>query len=256
MKTKKILLGVAIVVGVGLIALVVVTTLFLDSIIKKGVETVGPHITQTDMRLAGVSLSVFSGEGKLKGFFLGNPEGFKAESAVQVERISVGVRPASVLSDKIHVTHVHVIDPHITFEAPGLNLKANNLSKILENVQSATGGADTNQAAADTGAGKKIQIDDFLLSGAKVRVKTGLSAGQTISVTVPDIHLTDLGKESDGVTPAEVTSRVMKELVNSILPAAQKAVTDVGKGATDAAEKAAKGTVDQATKGIKGLLGK
>src|SRR5689334_5830736 len=137
---KKLIIRIAIVAIVLLVVAVIAAALCLDSIVKKGVETVGPQITKTEMKLAGVSLSVLSGSGELKGFTLGNPEGFKAPSAMTVSHVKIGVAPMSVLSDKVHVKQVHVIEPQITFEATGLNIRANNLSKILENVQAVAGG--------------------------------------------------------------------------------------------------------------------
>src|SRR5436190_18164188 len=65
---KKIILIVTAIAAVCLIALVVILILSLGSIIKKGVETVGPQITRTEMKLDGANVSVFSGSGALKGF--------------------------------------------------------------------------------------------------------------------------------------------------------------------------------------------
>src|SRR5262245_38054441 len=128
---KKIAIIIALVLVVGLIAAVVVGAIFIDSIVKKGVETVGPQITKTEMKLDSAKISIFSGSGTLNGFLLGNPEGYKTPSAVKVGEVSVGVRPKSVFGDKVHVTHVRVNGPEITFEGT-LGTK-NNLSKILEN---------------------------------------------------------------------------------------------------------------------------
>src|SRR5882672_6343672 len=61
---KKIILIIAAIAAVGLIALVVILTLSLGSIIKKGVETVGPQLTRTEMKLDGASVSVLSGDRK------------------------------------------------------------------------------------------------------------------------------------------------------------------------------------------------
>ena len=105
---KKIILIVAGVAVVVVIALVVVLTLSLDSLVKKGVETVGPQITKTEMKLEKASISILSGSGALHGFLIGNPEGYKTSSAIKVGEASLGVRPMSVLSDKIHITHVKV----------------------------------------------------------------------------------------------------------------------------------------------------
>lgn len=276
---KKILLGAAAAFVVLLLAIVIGGALFLDSIVKKGVETVGPQITKTEMKLDGVSLSILSGSGELKGFVLGNPEGFKAPSAMAVGRVKVAVAPMSVLGDKVHVKQVHVVEPEITFEATGLNVRANNLSKILENVQAVAGGTQSKPepkpetkpetkpeskpaskpAPAESGPSKKLQVDDFLLSNAKVKVTSTSLGGKTVNVTIPDIHLTGLGSGPDGITAAELTKRVMNELVPAIITAATKALGDLGKGATDLMKGTGENAgeaVDKATKSVTDLFKK
>jgi hypothetical protein len=263
---KKILLIIAAVVAVGLVALVVILTLSLGSIIKKGVETVGPPLTRTEMKLESASVSVLSGSGSLKGFLLGNPEGYKTPAAIKFGEASVGVRPGSVLSDKIHVTHVRVIAPEITFEGT-LGTK-NNLSKILENVEAATGGGQTETKPADQpksepagkGASKKLQVDEFLISGAKVNVSMTMLGGKALTVTIPDIKLTALGTGPEGITAGELTKLVMSRINAETLKAVEKAVADLGKQATDlikgAAGNEATNALNKAAKGISDLLKK
>ncbi len=259
---KKILIAVAVIGAVCIVALVVVLTLSLDSLIKKGVETVGPKITQTEMKLEGVSVSMLSGSGTLKGFLLGNPEGYKTTSAIQFGEASVGVKPMSVLSDKIHVTHVRVVAPEINFEG-SLGSK-NNLSKLMENVEAATGGAQPADSGGEKpksepaagGASKKLQVDDFLISGAKVKVTLTALGGRTLSLSIPDIHLTNLGTGPEGITPGELTKLVLKGLNTETFKAVEKAVSDLGKQAADAIKDVTKGgpeSLDKAAQTLKGV---
>jgi len=258
---KKLFLIVAAVVAVGLVALVVILALSLDSIVKRGVESVGPQITGTEMKLQSVNLSPFSGSGTLKGFLIGNPEGYKTSSAIKVGETSVGVRPKSVLSDKIHVTHVRVVGPEITFEGT-LGTK-NNLGKIMENVEAATGGAKQTKPdgkPADSGTARKLQVDDFLISGAKVNVSMTMLGGRSLTVAIPDIHFSALGTGPEGITAAELTKKVLSQVNAETLKAVEKAVTDLGNQATDLIKDAAGNKVtnllDKATRGAGDLFKK
>src|ERR1043166_3801208 len=134
---KKIVVRLLIGLAVLMLLAALATHLFLDGAIKRGVETIGPELTKVDVKLDAVSLSVLSGAGKLKGLVVGNPEGFKMPSAIQVGTASIGLQPGSVLADKVVIKSVLVEAPEITFET---DLKGNNLSKILSNLQAATGG--------------------------------------------------------------------------------------------------------------------
>lgn len=259
---KKVALIVAVAGVVLLVAGVIVLTLSLDSLVKKGVETVGPKITLTDMKLDGASISLLSGSGSLKGFLLGNPEGYKTPSAIQFGEASLGVQPMSVLSDKIHVTHVRVIAPEITFE--GALGSKNNLNKIMENVEATTGGGQPADKGAEKpksepapgGASKKLQVDDILISGAKVNVTLTALGGRKLSLIIPDIHLTNLGSGPEGITAGELTKLVMKNINTETYKAVEKAVADFGKQTLDAVKDVTKGgsnSLDKAAQTLKGV---
>ena len=254
---KKLIIRGVVVLLVLLVVAVGVSIYFLGSIVKKGVETVGPQITGTEIKLESATLSLLSGSGKLKGLQVGNPEGFKTESAIKVGSVSVGVVAGSVFSDKVHVTQVNVQAPEITFEG---GLKGNNLGKLLDNVQAAAGGSDkTGAASKDKSSSKKLQVDDFVISGGKIHltIDAGPLGGKSATVPLPEIHLTNLGGGPDGITAADLTAKVFKELLQAAIPAAEKAVVDLGKGVTSGVVKeAGKTATEGVTKGISDLFKK
>jgi uncharacterized protein involved in outer membrane biogenesis len=255
---KKLLLKIAIGVIVCLALLVVGSILFLGSILKRGVETVGPQLTKTDVKLDGASLSILSGSGSIKGLVVGNPEGYKTPSAIKVGSVNLGVRPGSVFSDKIHVTLVNVQAPEITFEG---NLKGNNLDKILENVQAASGtsGTEKSQPAPKDGATKKLQVDELVISGGKVNVSLTLMNGRSATVPLPDIHFKNLGQGPEGITAAELTEKILREITAATLKAVEPVLADLGKAATDALKDAGKNatqSLDRATKSLGDLFKK
>src|SRR5689334_10844509 len=139
----RILLGV---VALGIIALVVVF-FSLNSIVKKGVETVGPQITKVDVKLDAANISPFGGSGQLTKFVVGNPEGYKTPSAIQVGDVKVAVKVGSVFSDTIVVDSINIQAPEITLEG---TLTGNNLSKILDNLSSTEEKEKKEPAAAKT----------------------------------------------------------------------------------------------------------
>jgi len=209
---------------------VLAVTLFLDSALKKGIETVGPMLAKVEVKLDSVSLSLLSGSGKIKGLFIGNPEGFKTPSAIQVGNASLALQPSSVFGDKVIIKSVLVQAPEITFET---DLKANNLSKILANVEAATGGGSTaSKTPAQAKDNRKLQVDDFLISGGKIHVSLTTLGGKSATVALPEVHLTDLGKGPDGITAAELTARVIKAIEKEAVQASSGVVSDLAKEAT------------------------
>jgi hypothetical protein len=242
---KKILLRVLIVLVILVVVAVVTVGFFLGSIVKKGVETVGPQIAKVDIKLDSVSLSLLSGSAKVKGLVVGNPEGYKAPQAISVGLASVSVSPGSLLSDKIVVKSIRVDSPEITFEG---GIKNNNLTKILDNVTAATGGGATSESKpGEKKPGKKLEVDEFTITGAKVHI------GPAPAITLPDIHLTNLGTGTDGITPADLTQKVLSEVVTGVIAAVAKSgISEVGKQA----EGAVSSGLDKVGKGIGGLFKK
>ena len=250
---KKILIRILIVLVILAVLAVVAVGFFLDGAIKKGVETIGPQLTKVDIKLDSVSLSILSGSGKIKGLVVGNPEGFKTPNAIKVGTASVSVAPGSVLSDKIVIKSIHVEAPEITYEG-GL-LGGDNLHKILDNVTAAAGGGSTSTNASGKPA-KKLQVDDFLITGAKVNVSLKGTGGFAAPIPLPEIHFSNLGQGPEGITVAELTKKILSALTADVAKAAVKVVSDVGKGTVDAAGKTATESVGKATKGVTDLFKK
>jgi hypothetical protein len=260
---KKLIIRLLVALVVAVILAVVAVGLFLDGAIKKGVETFGPKLTQVEIKLQSVSLSVLSGSGTIKGLVVGNPKGFRMPSAISVGTATLTLKPGSLLSDKIIIKTINVQGPEITYET---DLKHNNLSKILANVQEATGGGQTEPAKPTEPAqpqaakpAKKLQVDDFVISGAKVYVSVTGPIQGTATIPLPDIHLQNLGTGPDGITPAELTKRVLEAIQNGAAQAASGAMADISKGAVYLAKDApGPGTnaTDKVTKGIGGLFKK
>jgi len=251
---KKFLIWGSAIVVVLLVAVVVLVSVFLDSAVKKGVETYGPQLAKVPVTLESVSISILSGSGGIKALVVGNPEGFKTAHAISVGHASVAVSPGSLLSDKIVIKHIRVEAPEITFEG---GLRENNLSKILDNLNAAAGGSGAAPSTPkESGPAKKLQVDEFLIKDAKIFVSLTSMGGQVIPVTVPDIKLTNLGSGPEGITAAELSQRVLNQILKAASEAASNdAVKNASKLATDAINEAGAKATDR-LKGVGDLLNK
>jgi hypothetical protein len=264
MKKWLLIGGVVVII---LIIFLVVGVSNLGPLIKNAVNTYGPKITKTEMRLADVDISIFSGEAKLKGFYLGNPKGFKSPEAVKVGSVYVDVDEGSLTGDTIIIDKIEVVRPEITYEkARGTD----NFQTILNNVKRTVGaGGPSKKEIEKEGGGKKILIRDFIVKGGKVNLAVSMLAGKSISAPLPDIHLKDVGKK--GASPAEafeevfaalyekITSHAVTDVLNQGLKALGPGIEAVGEGAkkelegvTEGAKKELEGVTDK----VKGLFGK
>ena len=64
-----------------------------------------------------------------------------------------------------------------------------------------------------------MQGDAITISGGKLNLSVGLLGGTGAAVPLPDIHLSNLGQGTDGITAAELAER----LLNAILDNSTKA---------------------------------
>lgn len=244
---KKILGYSAIAVLVLAIALYLTMQFFLGGIVKAGVNKFGPGITQTKVVLDGASISPLSGSGTLTGLSVGNPQGWSAADAFRLGKIHIDLEPFSVLKDYIVINELIIEGPEFLYETKVI---ASNVGDLLKNIEKATGGGRENQPATKDGKPIKLVIKKLVLKDGKVTLGVG-GAGGVMTMPMPPINLTDIGVAEGGVTPAQLTFAVMRQVVPSIVAASTQALTKLG-GTTGAAT--AEG-MKQVGSAIKGLFG-
>jgi hypothetical protein len=215
---KKLLIAGIVVVVVGA-AVVFFTLSNLGPLIKKTVNTVGPEITKTAFSLDDVSVSIFSGEAKIKGILLGNPKGFKSSEAMKVGSVFVDIDEGSITKNPIIINKIEIIAPEITYEKIS---GSDNFQTILKNVQQSAkieqkAKTETTSTSSDSNApGKKIVINNVIIKNGKVNLTMGILGGKKITAPLPDIHLKDIGKEKEGASPAEAFEKILSSLYSSI----------------------------------------
>lgn len=211
-------------IGIGTIVVVIAVIIFglsnLGPIIKKAVNSYGPKITKTELHVNDVGVSIFSAEAKIKKFFLGNPAGFKAPSAIKVGSVLVDVDEKSLSKNTIVIDRIEVIRPEITYEKKG---KIDNFNTILNNITQ-TSNSEKRSKKEDTG--KKLIIRNFIVKEGNVNLELSVYGlgDKKIDVPLPNLHLKDIGKKKNGASPAEAFKEIFAALYGKIT---SPAVTDV-----------------------------
>jgi len=257
MKKYMLICGGALVVGV--IGMIILAVLNLGTIIKTATETYGPKMTKTEVLLNSADISILNGSGSLSGFLLGNPKGFSMPSAIECETIRVKVVKESLTTNKIIIEEIYVDGPIISYEKKG---KTDNFKTIVNNIKKTVAGekkAEKKQeekAAAETGAEKKIQINNFIVKNGKINLGgTLLNAfgDNGVGIVLPDLHIKDIGKKKE-TSPAEAFAIVLSEMTGDVTGS----VTQVGKQLQEQVGKAVEGVTGGTGKvgdTIKGLFG-
>ena len=264
---KKWIKGIAIVLVVLLVMLVVVANFFLGDLVKSGVEAAGPAALGVPMKLESAKFALLRGHISLRGFVLGNPEGFKTDEAISVGEITVDLDVKSLLSDVIVIRRIYVKEPHITYE---LGLGKSNIGRILEQAGgSAEEGKEAEpepeekkeeKPAAEETGGKKVVIDEILIEDGRVKLSATLAMGAAAPIPLPTIRLTDVGREEDGqkgASPVQVIRKVLGAIVGAVGKVVTGTVGLVGDGAKAVGDgaMAVGGAVGDGAKAVGGAVG-
>ncbi|OGB33458.1 MAG: hypothetical protein A3F78_22510 [Burkholderiales bacterium RIFCSPLOWO2_12_FULL_61_40] len=182
----------------------------LDTVVASAIRTYGPEITGVSVQLESVKILPTDGTATLQGLEIGNPPGFHTARALSMGEVSMELDVASLTKDLVHVKRLWIEQPEITYEYAS---NGSNLDVILRHVQAyiaEKSGAQNNLKE------RKLVIDHLYIKGARAQVRAEGLQGKTLSVPVPDLHLTDIGKKSKGVSPAEATRQVLGALIQSV----------------------------------------
>lgn len=269
-KLIKILAGILVVI----VLLAVGLLFWLDSAVLKGVNSAGPAALGVPVSLEDANIRPLLGKIALKGFHIGNPEGFKTDGLLDLGSIAIQVDLGSLKSDTIVVKKIAIDGLVLTYEK---GLLDSNLGALIESLssdeQEAEGKPPEEQKPGHGKSGKKVVIEKLTLTNSKMNFSiTGaaaLTGGGSIPLPLPDITLTDLGKEKEGgLTFVQAIRRILTEIAGAsgtAIAGSGKLLGDgvmavgegalaVGEGTVDAGKAVVGGTVD-AGKAVVGGVG-
>lgn len=228
-KIGKILLGVLIVIAVVLCGLLI----FLDSVVKTGIQTVGSAVTKCDVKVEHVSISILRGKVELGELVVGNPSGYKTDSAFKLGKIHVSMNPLSLFTGKrTYIKDIIIDGPEITYEWNPLELTS-NIGTIQKNVQSMLPAKDEKaeeEKKKEKKEGRPVEISHVTVSGGTIRISATFAGGMAVPIPLPTITLNDIGKEKE-ITPPEATATVLDEVCTSVVTQAKSTTQSVGDSA-------------------------
>lgn len=221
----------------------------LGSVVKAGVNSFGPKLTQTKVELAAASLSPLTGSGTLSGLAVDNPKGWTEGRAFYLGKVHVDVEPFSVFGDHVVVNEITIDQPEFTYET---KIVASNIKDLLKNIESFTGGGGK---APETKGGKPIKfvVKKFRMTNGKATLGAG---GAALPVPLPPISLDNLGEAEGGITADQLAGALMKNVLGSIVSGTANALGQVGGTAGAASLEKTKEAAKKAGDAIKDLFKK
>lgn len=210
----------------------------LDGLVAQAIRDYGSAMTQATVKVDSVKIQTTDGRGELRGLFVGNPKGFKTDHALKADVVELEVDVASLAKDVVVIRKVVVLAPDVIYEKGDT---MTNFDALLKNV-----GHYLNPEGKpkDPKNEKKYIVEDFVLRDIKTQASAAFMDGKTVTVSLPDIHLRDLGKAKGGATAGELTQEIIAAIKAKL----------TGAVSFDNMLKSVGGALDKAGKAIKGLF--
>ena len=201
------------ILGVGVLVLIIAAGaawVYLDRIAVAAIEKGGEYALGVETTLDSFRLRPLAGSLHLAGLAVDNPEGFETDHFLTLGSGEVVVDLGSLRGDPIIVQRVELSDVSVSIERAG---RSTNYDAILANLER-LGSAEAGPPAA----GPAVVIEELVIRD--VNAKLRLSAlGGTLSefdVNVPEIRLTDLGREQNGMELAQVIAAVTQSILKAV----------------------------------------
>lgn len=251
-KKIAIVLVVLIVVVIGAAAWFLLSG--LDSIVKGAIEKYGSEATQASVTVDSVKVSLQSGEATISGLVVGNPAGYATPSALTLGSITVKLDTSSLAgSGPIVIKQIDIAAPHVTYE---VGAGGSNLQTIQKNAQAYAEKAGLTGASTPSDKPqRKLIIQDLYVRDGEVGVSATILQGKSLSAPLPLIHLTDIGKDGGGATPAEVARQVLGAITKDSVKVGAKALANVATSALTGAAEGVTGGAKGVGKELKGIFG-
>lgn len=204
-----------IVIGGVILALTVfgaaqILWLGLDAIVKRAIIHVTEDATQTPVDLRSVKIDLKQGTGILKGFSIANPKGFSKQTAVYLDAAALTIDHDSVLGDgPIIINEINIEGPKITYEFTQSG--NSNLEALKDSAEKNT----STPATKGDREGRKIIIKDLYLKNGEIEIYHPLLKEQNITLKMPVLHLKNVGGESGGASPAQITEDIISHVAAS-----------------------------------------
>jgi len=182
----------------------------LNSLVAGAIETHGGEVTDTQVSVSGVDISLREGRGSITGLRVASPDGFEARDAFSLGNITVDIDLGSVREDPIVIDEVRIQAPVINAELTKTG--SSNIDELRKRVQAYTAGSSGSGRSGDE---KKIRIKKFVFEEGRVVVDASAIGVDKQEITLPEIHLENVGG-SDGAAPDEIAKIIVTTVAKNV----------------------------------------
>ena len=228
---------------VGGLAVIILGTLFLvwtnlDGLVKGAIQSFASQATKTQVRVTDVKLSLETGEARISGLNVSNPDGFSDPNIFELGKISIKIDTTTLNQNPIVIDEIIISAPSVIYEINKSGIS--NVDVLKNNLSQSAGGADSGGGGDEL----KMIIRKLLVEGGRAKVRIAALGDAQQTITLPKIQLTDVGKKSGGATAVEVAQILSSKLLGNVESSVAK--LGVGEYLGKSADMFKKGALDKA----------
>ena len=190
------------------IAIAVAAYFYYDTALRRGIEIAGSRVLGVEVQVQEVALSPLTGTASISGLTVANPPEFGAPYALELGNLELVINTDTLLSDVIEIESIVVDSARVTYET---RLVTDNIRTLLANLPS---GPRAEQPSAETGGSTQVIIRDFRMLAPQVTVG---AAGVSAPILIGDVHLQNIGDQSNAVTVAQALQQILAALSSSLV---------------------------------------
>ena len=205
---KKIIFSLVIIVLIGLSAYFYLKS-NIDEIVREFIVEQVSEVTDTKVQLDAVKLDLKEGAGSLFNFEQPNPPGFQTKYAFHFDQAELDLDLKSIFDEVIIIEKVFINGAEVVYEYSDGKTNFIELKNIINaNMNNKTVAASTSKTdqpqqketkKTQAKQSKKIIIKSFEMINTKVEGAVPFASSQTLSVTLPNIQLNNIGSKEGGV---------------------------------------------------------
>ena len=191
--------------------------------VARAVEDAGRTASGSKVQVEKVTFSPASNEAKIANLRVPNPEGFPAGDTIIIGKLTAKVAPTSSIENGLTILQeISISDAHIAYRTRGetsnLGALAAHANKVTEAAQKSVSPKERAQKA------NKIIVDNLYMRDTVLTVIN--ASGKSIERRMATLHLSNVGRTKDGVTPVEVAQIFLAEVERSASRVASEALAE------------------------------
>lgn len=178
-----------------------------DSIVAGVIEREFGAVTQTQVGVSGIDLSLRDGRGRIERITVANPEGFRAPDAIVIGHVTAGIDHGGIGADPVVIDDVRIgsVTIHAEFAETGWL----NLYVLRQNLDEY--GRSTRTAYKAVKKPGRFRITRFVVGGGRIEVDPTVLGLERRTLTFPELEFPEIGGYR-GESPDGIAKYVLYQL--------------------------------------------